>query len=207
MPKKGSHRSHFSTGDRLRRRRSITPQRLTEGREAPLHIIVIGTSSGGHAAVKEVLRGLSSGLPAAIILMMHMPAVRTDYGGTRYGDWFQNFTRLPVRLIEPNAPVESGVMYVAPPGMTVTLHQGSFHIASHAQDKVLAPINTLFESAATEYGNRVIGIILTGLLRDGTTGMKAIHEAGGLTIVQNPATAEFSDMPANAMRDLRSHFV
>lgn len=63
-------------------------------------------------------------------------------------------------------------------------------------------INALFESAATEYGNRVIGVVLTGLLRDGTTGLRAIHEAGGLTIVQNPVTAEFPDMPANAMHDL-----
>jgi two-component system chemotaxis response regulator CheB len=63
-------------------------------------------------------------------------------------------------------------------------------------------INRLFESAAKEYRDRVIGVILTGLLRDGTAGLKAVHDAGGLTIVQDPTEAEYPDMPANAMRDL-----
>lgn len=66
----------------------------------------------------------------------------------------------------------------------------------------LIVINALFESAAKEYGNRVIGVILTGLLRDGTVGLRAVHEAGGLTIVQSPAEAEYPDMPRNAMADL-----
>jgi two-component system chemotaxis response regulator CheB len=202
MRNKVSDGSPYSTADRLRQQRPITPHTATEGGDTPSHLIVIGTSSGGHAAVKEVLRGLSSDLPAAIILMMHMPAMRTEDRGGRYGEWFQNFTRLPVRLIEPDAPVESGVMYVAAPGMTATLHKGRFQIEPHVKDRVLAPINALFESAATEYGNRMIGVILTGLLTDGTMGLRAIHEAGGLTMVQNPETAEFSDMPANAMRDL-----
>jgi hypothetical protein len=63
-------------------------------------------------------------------------------------------------------------------------------------------INTLFESAAQEFGNRVIGVILTGLLKDGTDGLKAVHDAGGLTIVQDPTEAEYPDMPASAMKDL-----
>jgi len=63
-------------------------------------------------------------------------------------------------------------------------------------------INTLFTSAAQSYGNRVIGLILTGLLRDGTDGLRAVHEAGGLTMVQDPHEAEYPDMPTNAMETL-----
>jgi hypothetical protein len=74
-----------------------------------------------------------------------------------------------------------------------------------AKDRGKGPnvtINSLFESAAKEYGQQVIGVILTGFLKDGTDGLKAVHEAGGLTIVQDPAGAEYPDMPASAMKDL-----
>ncbi len=66
----------------------------------------------------------------------------------------------------------------------------------------MTTINRLFESAAKAYHDRVIGVILSGLLRDGTAGLKAVHDAGGLTMVQDPAEAEYPDMPTNAMRAL-----
>lgn len=202
MPKNISPRHRLSTTDHLRRRRPITPHSRDDGREPPSHLIVIGASSGGHAAVKEVLRGLSSDLPAAVVLTLHMPAARTNYGGGQYGDWFQNFTQLPIRLIEPQSTLQTGVVYVVPPGMTATLHQGKFQIAPYAEKGGLTSIDALFQSAASEYGNRVIGVVLSGRLKDGTAGLRAIHEAGGLTLVQNPATAEFADMPGSAMADL-----
>ena len=70
------------------------------------------------------------------------------------------------------------------------------------EPKTATTINQLFHSAAKHYGDRVIGVILTGLLRDGTMGLRAVHDAGGLTIVQDPAEAEYPDMPANAMKDI-----
>ncbi len=66
----------------------------------------------------------------------------------------------------------------------------------------ISTINILFESAASEFHDRVVGVILTGLLKDGTAGLRAVHAAGGLTIVQDPAEAEFPEMPASAMKDL-----
>lgn len=69
-------------------------------------------------------------------------------------------------------------------------------------DLPVSTINCLFTSAAQAYRERVIGVILTGLMRDGTKGLRAVHEAGGLTIVQDPREAEYSDMPANAMEGL-----
>jgi chemotaxis response regulator CheB len=66
----------------------------------------------------------------------------------------------------------------------------------------VSTINHMFKSAASRYGERVIGVILTGLLRDGTEGLKAVHQAGGLTVVQDPREAEYGDMPGNAMEKL-----
>jgi two-component system chemotaxis response regulator CheB len=96
-----------------------------------------------------------------------------------------------------------GVVYIVPPGMSATLRAGLFQIVPY--DRGLGPITTInivFESAAKAFGDRVIGVILTGLLRDGTVGLKAVHDAGGLTIVQDPGEAEYPDMPASAMKDL-----
>jgi len=87
--------------------------------------------------------------------------------------------------------------------MSVRLKEGILQVME--QDGRIVPlvtINTLFESAAQQYGHRVIGVILTGMLKDGTEGLKAVHEAGGITIVQDPAGAEYPDMPASAMKDL-----
>jgi hypothetical protein len=67
-------------------------------------------------------------------------------------------------------------------------------------------INCLFQEAARRYGRRVIGLVLTGLLRDGTAGLQAVHAAGGLTMVQNPLEAQYPDMPASAMKNLSVTF-
>lgn len=71
-----------------------------------------------------------------------------------------------------------------------------------AATRRVTTINRLFASAAKTYGRRVIGVILSGLLEDGTDGLRAVHEAGGLTVVQNPGEAEYSAMPASAMENL-----
>jgi len=191
-----------STGrDRLRRRQPLP--------EAPSgsfieNLIVIGASAGGHSALKEVLRELSQDIPAALIIMQHMPSPpSSDAGRFRLDDWLQQATRIPVVKISDREQLRMGAVYVVPSGMSATLRAGAFHILSY--DRGLAPvttINILFESAAKEFGDRVIGVILTGMLRDGTVGLKAVHDAGGLTIVQDPEDSEYPDMPTSAMKDL-----
>jgi two-component system chemotaxis response regulator CheB len=91
--------------------------------------------------------------------------------------------------------------------MSVTLDAGMLHIESYERGSgPVRTINILFESAAKAFGDRVTGVILTGLLSDGTVGLKAVHDAGGLTIVQDPAEAEYPDMPASAMKELHVTF-
>ena len=110
---------------------------------------------------------------------------------------------MPVVQISDGERLRMRIVYVVPPGMSATLRAGRFHIVSY--NKGLGPVTTInivFESAAKAFGDRVIGVILTGLLRDGTVGLKAVHDAGGLTIVQDPEEAEYPSMPASAMADL-----
>jgi chemotaxis response regulator CheB len=191
-----------STGhDRLRRREKppeVPPSSSIE------NLIVIGASAGGHNALKEVLRAVSQDIPAALIIMQHMPgAASSDAATFSLKNWLQQATRMPVVQISDGERLRMGIVYVVPPGMSATLRAGMFHIVSY--DKGLGPVTTInivFESAARAFGDRVIGVILTGLLRDGTVGLKAVHDAGGLTIVQDPEEAEYPSMPTSAMADL-----
>ncbi|WP_447602921.1 chemotaxis protein CheB [Nitrospira sp. Nam80] len=164
------------------------------------NLIVIGTSAGGHHALKEVVRGLSDDIPAAIIIMQHMPRTQRQ-GPFKLGDWLQESTRMPIVAVEGGESIREGTLYISPPGTAVTFE--ALHLAA-CESKPGAPttINELFHSAAQHYGDRVIGVVLTGLLKDGTAGLKSIHDVGGVTIVQDPVEAEYPDMPASAMKDL-----
>jgi two-component system chemotaxis response regulator CheB len=164
---------------------------------------VIGASAGGQRAIKEVLRTLPEDLPAAVILMQHLSEEAAS-GVYTFADWLSSLTPLPTVFIQSGQRPQSGRIYVGPPGCSVPLNERRLEVsATPRRTRVPAvTINALFESAAQEFGDRVIGVILTGLLKDGTNGLKAVHEAGGLTIVQDPTEAEYPDMPASAMQDL-----
>jgi two-component system chemotaxis response regulator CheB len=151
-----------------------------------------------------VLEAVPKDIPAAIIIVQHMaakPSAHTDsFDLTK---WLSKSTQLPSMFIRSNQRIEIGTIYVVPGGMSATLTGRSLELSpAPLRPAPVNTINTLFESAAQEFGDRVIGVVLTGFLKDGTRGLKAIHDAGGLTIVQDPASAEYPDMPANAMQDL-----
>jgi two-component system chemotaxis response regulator CheB len=112
------------------------------------------------------------------------------------------FSRIPIKEVEDQERLQQGIIFVPPPGKSADFKDGMIRVDREVPDKRGITINHLFESAAESYGQRVIGVILTGFLRDGTEGLRAVHEAGGLTIVQDPQEAEFPDMPANAMEGL-----
>jgi chemotaxis response regulator CheB len=188
--------------DRLRREGQQPDQTGLDTERSIDNLIVIGASAGGHHAIKEVLKALSRNMPAAVILMQHMSAKSASDFLPRFTHWLAEATPLPLVLIRSGERIRSGAIYIAPPGMSVTLKGRRLALLSEQRTPRIVTINTLFESAAEEFGDRVIGVILTGLLKDGTAGLKAVHDAGGLTIVQDPTEAEYPDMPASAMQDL-----
>ena len=191
-------RKDATSGDRLRR---VGEQRERFGKpaEIPLeNLIVIGASAGGYVVLKEVIRGLSRDIPAAVIILQHMDRA------SRY-DWenaLAEHTVVPIAVAKSRDRLERGRIYVTPPGQSVFLQGRTLRLEPQKQSIPVTTINRLFESAAKEYRDLVIGVILSGLLKDGTAGLKAVHDAGGLTIVQDPTEAEYPDMPANAMKDL-----
>jgi chemotaxis response regulator CheB len=187
------------------RREGQQPDDSGQGTEVSIdNVIVIGASAGGHQALRVVLEALPKDIPAAIIIMQHMaaePSPSPDSFDLK--KWLSKSTQLPSMFIRSDQRIEPGMIYVVPGGMSATLTGRRLELSPIPPRP--APVNTinrLFESAAHEFGDRVIGVVLTGFLKDGTRGLKAIHDAGGLSIVQDPASAEYPEMPANAMQDL-----
>jgi chemotaxis response regulator CheB len=189
--------SKLTSGERLRRERQN--QAPIKGRAFIGNVIVMGASAGGHHALKEILRDLPADFPAAIIVLVHSP-LRTV---SRLGEVLERSTRIPIVSVRSSELARPQTIFVLPPGMSASFHGGRIIVDGQTvPGETITSINRLFTAAAKAYRERVIGVILSGLMKDGTDGLRAVHEAGGLTIVQDPANAEFPSMPANAMANL-----
>jgi two-component system chemotaxis response regulator CheB len=106
---------------------------------------------------------------------------------------------IPAAHAVDGEPIRRGRIYVAPPGFQTYIHRGHVRVSRGPQENSSRPaVDPLFRTAAHYYGSRVIGVVLSGALDDGSAGLQAIKRGGGVAIVQDPADAEFPDMPANA---------
>ena len=170
------------------------------GRAEPPSYIVIGTSAGGSEALSRIFKDLPPDFPGAVLVVMHVPS-----GGNKMllPDRLKRIGHLPVTSARDGERIRQGVTYVAPPDKHLLVENDRIRLGSGPYEQHVRPaIDALFRSAAAAFGPRAIGVILTGMLADGTIGLRAIRDAGGITIVQNPEGAEAGDMPRNAMRGL-----
>jgi two-component system, chemotaxis family, protein-glutamate methylesterase/glutaminase len=162
------------------------------------HIIVIGASAGGLKAITELVAGLPENIDAAVFVVLHMSE---NSLGEVITHRLQLNTRLVCRIPENEETIRKGYVYVAPPDYHLSLKKEKILITRGPHENRWRPsIDVLFRSAAAAFDSRVIGIVLSGLLDDGTAGMGAIKRSGGITIVQEPAEAEFDDMPRNVLQ-------
>ncbi len=191
--------SKLTSGERLRRKGQAKAIGRKRRRSPIQNLVVMGASAGGYDALIEILRELSTDIPAAIVILLHI-ALDSEYS---LKNLLGRFTRIPIVQVESSEPLRHGAIFVPPPGKSATFRGGMIIVDCQAgPERPATTINRLFASAAKTYGKSLIGIILSGLLRDGTDGLRAVHEAGGLTVVQDPADAKYPSMPANAMEDL-----
>jgi two-component system chemotaxis response regulator CheB len=160
--------------------------------------VVLGTSAGGVEALSVLLPALDPDIRAAVFVVLHLPKERPSL----LVELFQRKCRIAVCEAMDKAPVEPGTVYFAPPDYHLLIDRGP-SIALSADDLVnfsRPSVDVLFESAADVYKERLLGIILTGASHDGAAGLDAVASAGGLTIVQDPATAESRTMGEAAVR-------
>lgn len=164
----------------------------------PRDIIVIGASAGGVTALREIVEQLPASLPAAVFIVLHI----SREAPSLLGSLLDQLGPLTARTAEDGDPIEPGMIYVAPRDRHLTLtHHDRVRVSfGPPQDHHRPSIDVLFRSAAHCYGPRVIGVVLTGFLSDGAAGLRAIKDQGGIAIVQDPRSAEYSAMPENALR-------
>lgn len=191
-------KSTLTSRERLERHGQASSAARRRNKHRIDNLIVIGTSRGGHRALAEIFKDLSVDMPAVIVVLLHMPTNSLS----SFKESLGRYCRLPVKEVVDQERLQQGFIFVPPPGKSAEFTQGMIRVKQDIPNMRLRTINHMFESAARRYGERVIGVILTGLWRDGTEGLKAVHGAGGLTMVQDPRDAEYGDMPANAMEKL-----
>jgi two-component system, chemotaxis family, protein-glutamate methylesterase/glutaminase len=159
--------------------------------------VVIGGSAGGLEALSRILERLPSDFRLALAVVLHMPST----GPNILVQVLSCHTRLPVREAQDKEPAEPGTIFVAPPGYHLLVDRGpSFALSLDGPVHFSRPsIDVLFESAADEYGERLIGVLLSGANEDGASGLQAIERAGGLAVVQAPEEAQSPTMPEAAL--------
>lgn len=160
-------------------------------------IVVIGASAGGVETLPKLFEAIAPDIGAAFFVVIHvqpgarsyMPALLTRAG------------RLPAQHAEDGLRIEKGNIYIAPPDHHILIEKGRMRLSHGPKENRHRPaVDPLFRTAAEAYNSRVIGIILTGTLDDGTMGLRAVKDSGGVTIVQDPSDALYPDMPRNALQ-------
>jgi two-component system chemotaxis response regulator CheB len=158
-------------------------------------IVVIGASAGGVEAISAVIAELPRDLRASVFVVLHIARGRSMLPEilTRAG-------RLPAAHPTDGEPLQYGRVYIAPPDNHLLISPGKVHVARSAAENGVRPaVDPLFRSAARAYRSRVIGVVLTGALDDGTAGLTAVKVVGGVTIAQDPDEASSPGMPRSAV--------
>jgi two-component system, chemotaxis family, protein-glutamate methylesterase/glutaminase len=160
-------------------------------------IVAIGTSAGGLGALRLLVSELPVQLPAALLVVMHLP--RT--GSSAIDSILNQLGKMPVRFAEEGEPARHGHVYLAPPDRHLLYDGHSLALGVGSRENYARPsIDPLFRSLAQCCAHRSIGVLMTGTLSDGTSGLHVLGKCGGKTVVQDPEDAAFPEMPATALQ-------
>src|SRR5437660_3614276 len=159
-------------------------------------IVVVGASAGGVEALATLVSTLPPRLPAAIFVVLHISAHSPSF----VPDILDRSGLLETVQASDGMEIKHGRIYVAPPDHHMLVGHGYVRVVRGPKENRHRPaIDPLFRSAALAYGRQVVGVVLTGALDDGTAGLYAIKQRGGIAIVQNPKEALYPSMPRSAL--------
>src|SRR5579859_637557 len=162
-------------------------------------IVVVGASAGGVEALMHLVHGLPAGFTAAVFVALHFPANSTSMLPAileRHGP-------LPAAHAVDGRPIRPGRIYIAPPDFHLLVKRGHVTVVRGPRENGARPaVDPLFRSAARAYGRRVVGVVLSGSLDDGTAGLLAIVQRGGRAIAQDPREALHEGMPRSALENV-----
>lgn len=167
-------------------------------------IIVIGGSAGSHSVLRQIMSDLPPDLPATVFVATHVPTGSSGY----LADALAAAGPLPVSRAVDGQPVERGRVYAAVPDRHLLLVEGIMRLGDGPRENMTRPaIDPLFRSAALAYGPRAVGVILSGMLNDGASGLSAIKACGGTALVQHPLDAHADQMPLAALEAVDADWV
>src|ERR1051326_4036744 len=167
-------------------------------------IIVVGASSGGIEALRAMLAPLPENFPAAIFVVVHIPSESPS----NLPAILQRATALEVSHPMDVEAIRASHVYVAPPDHHLLVHKGHMRVVRGPRENRNRPaIDPMFRSAGRAYGGRVAGVILSGLLDDGSSGLYMVKKMGGIAIVQDPEDAAWGDMPRAALECVKANYV
>ncbi|GAK50381.1 CheB methylesterase [Candidatus Moduliflexus flocculans] len=167
--------------------------------------VVIGVSTGGLDALQRLFSSLTADFRMAVLVVPHQHPHSSNFLVTH----LNARCRIPVQEALDKAPIHAGVVYIAPPNYHLLVEMDhTLSLASTEKVNYARPsIDELFFTAADAYRSRLIGVILTGANSDGSRGLQKINAVGGLTIVQDPSTAEVASMPQAALNAAQVDYV
>jgi two-component system chemotaxis response regulator CheB len=171
---------------------------------AAQRIVVIGASSGGIEALRELVNGLTPSFPAPICIVLHT----SPHSPGLLAKILASAGPLPTSTAATGMQLVNGHLYVAPPDHHLLVEPGFLRLGGGPKENRFRPaIDPLFRSAAQVYGPGAVGLILTGSLDDGSAGLRTVKQLGGIAIVQDPRDALFPGMPTNALRHVAADHV
>jgi two-component system chemotaxis response regulator CheB len=175
-----------------------------EAGRGPTGVVCVGASAGGVDALREFVGGLDASLPAAVAVVLHIAPT----AGSALDRILARASGMPAAPARDGQPLEAGTVHVARPDRHLLLEDGRIRLSHGPRENGVRPaLDPLFRSAAAAYGERAIGIVLSGTRRDGTSGLIAIKAAGGLAFVQDPRTAAYPEMPTRALEAVKADAV
>jgi two-component system chemotaxis response regulator CheB len=156
-------------------------------------------------ALCDLVAQLPGSLPAAVLIVQHLAP---DSSGEYLVERLARHTTLLCSLAQHNTPVQIGHLYLAPADRHLLVKEGKLLVTKGPHENSYRPaVDALFRSAAVAYGIRSVGVVLTGMLHDGTAGLEFIKRCGGTAVVQDPRDAEFPSMPESALRNVAVDYV
>ena len=172
---------------------------MPEDRISEHRIIVIGASAGGVEAISQVVRELPADVPAAVCVVLHFPASGTSV----LPSILARVGSLPAAHAVDGEPIQPGRIYVAPPDRHLIVRQERVELSIGPKENNHRPaVDVMFRTAARSHGPRVIGVVLSGTLDDGTVGLAAIRKQRGIAVVQDPEDALYPGMPRSALENV-----
>jgi two-component system chemotaxis response regulator CheB len=174
---------------------------MKDGAKRKVRAVVMGASSGGQAAVSKILSGLPETFSFSIMVVIHR--------GHEAGDYMERSLnekcRCRVKQADDKEVMEAGTVYFAPPDYHLQVEDdGALSLSADPPVNYSRPsVDVLFESAADYFEAELVGIVLTGANNDGSRGLRRIGEVGGMTVAQEPASAEWPNMPRSAIETAR----